>query len=164
MKSLTDLQNDWKQASNTYRQLDKDTPRIIGEIGVEEANMNFRNQSYNGVPWKERSQVTNKIYDERGSKKGSVYSSSNPILVQTGNLKDSIRYIASANRVNIGVNLNQTPYAKINNEGGSKLFGKKWVRIPKRQFLGYSKRLAARIKLELANRRRKALSKFVIAK
>lgn len=62
----------------------------------------------------------------------------------TGDLKESIQYRTETGKAIIFSNL---PYADVHNEGGqAKVFGKKTVRLPKRQFIGHSIKLNARIK------------------
>lgn len=165
MKSLLDLTRDFHNARKMYEKLNADTPRIIGIIGVKVINENFNLQGFAAnegavQKWKPRSKVTNKIYDSRHGVKGSVYSSQNPILWQTGDLKDGVHYIASGKRVRIGVNLNIVPYAKLMNEGGLVKFGSRTVRIPQRRYLGMSQKLSLRSKAEIKRKRQLAFSRF----
>jgi phage gpG-like protein len=165
MRSLTELTREFHNSRKLFEQLTAQTPRIMGKIGVDVIRENFDAQGFvesvgPAQKWKERSPTTNKIYDSRKGYKGSVYNSSNPILRQSGNLHDGVKYIATQKRVNIGVNLNTVPYAKLMNEGGSVQFGKRWVRIPARKFLGMSQKLSLRIDAELIKKRKQAFSKF----
>jgi phage gpG-like protein len=165
MKTLRDLARDFHNSAEEFKRKQKIAPMTIGRIGVIVQKENFTAQGFvesvgPAQKWKERSKVTNDIYDSRKGVKGSVYNSANPILLQSGNMRDNITYRTSAKGVNIGVNLNLIPYAKKNNEGGSQKFGKKWVRIPKRKFLGMSRKLALRIKDKLKQQRMEAFKKF----
>jgi len=152
MKPISALIHDISELQKKTEELQKKMPRVVGKLGVDAMKRNFVLQGFVGMgtftQWKDRSQYTNTIYDNRVkyNLKGSVYNSKNPILTQTGNLKSSLTYRINDNEINIGCNLNQIPYAKINNEGGAKKFGNKWVRIPKRQFLGMSRYLSNQIK------------------
>ena len=66
---------------------------------------------------------------------------------QTGDLKESIEYRRRGDKVIVGSNL---PYAKVHNEGETiRVFGGKSVTVPKRQFIGDSIKLTAKIKHEL---------------
>lgn len=186
MKKLSQLTRDFNNAKNVYAKMDKDNPRIIGALGVKVMRENFDAQGFvdsvgPARKWKERSQTTNDIYDagrtvgknrkeaakakkQGNSYKGTVYSSKNPILVQSGNLKAGLSYRSNTPKgVNIGVNLNTVPYAKLMNEGGLVQFNGKWVRIPARKYLGMSQKLKVRITSELKKRRTQALSKFKIS-
>lgn len=67
----------------------------------------------------------------------------------TGDLKESLRYTTSTAQVTISSNL---PYAKVHNEGGQiSIFGRKSVTVPRRQFIGDSLKLRAKIKLMIQN-------------
>ena len=170
MKSLIDLLNDINMKRNALKKLNEDAPRLIGTECVKIIKQNFNLQGYdsgNGVAkWQKRSKATDTAYEYNrtasyktpvlGKKskyknpyKGSVVHASRPILFQTGNLRDSIRYEVSGKVVTIGVfpkvfNINgktrdAIAYAKINNEGGSSKWGRKGhehdTHIPKRQFM-----------------------------
>jgi phage gpG-like protein len=70
------------------------------------------------------------------------------ILKDSGDLKESIRYMPIAGGVRV---LTDRPYAKVHNEGGAaKVFGKGASKIAKRQFIGHSvamhKKIMARLK------------------
>ena len=74
------------------------------------------------------------------------------ILIGPGsNLMNSIRISeASVKRVVIGTDL---PYAQVHNEGGMiKIFGKKQVKLPKRQFIGESRELMEELQKVLMDR------------
>jgi hypothetical protein len=154
MRTLGDLLGDLKKKETAMRKLQEATPTIIGTIAVKAIKDNFKAQGYNGgnelQVWAKRKEVTNKNYDYNRTKKyrtpkrgkvsthknalkGSVYQSDRPILVQTGNLRDSIMFKTSGNKVFIGVLSNvKKPgatqeahaYAKHLNEGGVGKWGK----------------------------------------
>lgn len=166
MADLNDLENDLSSMESQMSELNKRFPSIIGVESVKIIQQNFDKQGYDSgqgvTKWQKRSPATDKAYDYNRTKKyrtpklkkksthknpykGSVYSSKNPILVQTGNLKDAESYRVSGNQIEIGVfprvrsvggkSINAVNYAKIHNEGGKiKAWGKKKVRMPKRQF------------------------------
>lgn len=99
-----------------------DLPRIIGTTCVKVVQDNFRLQGYdsgNGVTkWAPRKNSTNKKYNSRSGVKGSTASSKNKILVQTGNLRESVKYVANGQTVRVGIDLGVIPYAQVHNEGG----------------------------------------------
>lgn len=139
MNSLTQLLSDFKQARRDHDQMMKNAPRIIGVESVRLIHENFKISAYDsghGVEaWPARKPATNKEYDrghsvnsktgklskyrtgKNGTYKGSVFSSSKPLLRQTLSLYNSIQYTISGGYVFIGVNLSLVPYARAHNEG-----------------------------------------------
>lgn len=140
MQDLAALLRDFKKAQGDVEQfIKKDLPRIIGTESVRIVRENFYNQSYdsgNGITkWPERKESTNKNYDrgrtanaktgklskyrtgKNSTYKGSVYSSSKPLLRQTLALFNSIAYQIRGTSVFIGTNTNLIPYAVPHNEG-----------------------------------------------
>ena len=66
---------------------------------------------------------------------------------QRKELYNNIRYAPQAGGVAI---ISDLPYSKVHNEGGTiKVFGKHPARLPKRQFIGESKELSAKITQEI---------------
>lgn len=138
MQSLDALLRDFQKSRATMDTLMKKTPDIIGVESVKIVKTNFLLEGYdsgNGVTsWPKRKEATNKSYDrgktvnaktgklsryrtgKNSTYKGSVYSSSKPLLRQTLALFNSITYRASSNLVFVGVNLNIVPYARAHNE------------------------------------------------
>lgn len=130
MQDLNVLLRDFQKARQNVDALLKKTPDIIGVESVKAVRDNFRVQGYDegkGVTkWQPRKESTNKSYDRgktinprtgklskyRTGKnsvfKGSVYSSSNPILIQTHTLMNSIQYKKAGNVVWVGVSGNFT--------------------------------------------------------
>ena len=140
MKSMSDLVNDFRAANAAYAKLTDDLPRIIGHEAVKVVKDNFRLQGYDSgsgvIAWPKRLPSTNKRYDKRYSVKGTVFNSASKILVQTGNLKNAVKYFAASHSVTIGVDLSLIPYAKIHNEGGTGLaWGKYSFKMPQRKFM-----------------------------
>jgi phage gpG-like protein len=163
MKNLSDLKKDFNQIVKNYNSDAGKLPRIVGDIAVKTIRENFLYQRFDepgGTKWKDRTPGTDKSYTQGRGKGGkskykrSVFNASNPILIQTGNLRSGIKYIVQGNKIDIGVNLNIVPYAKIHNEGGRIMaWGKTWVTMPKRKYLGYSKKLDFLIKLAITKLR-----------
>lgn len=151
MKNLTDLVKDWADARKKLQQSVDSIPRIAGVIAVKIIKENFIGEEYDSgigtTKWKPRKASTNAQYDagkirnsktgklskyrsgKNGNYKGSVYSSSNPLLRQTLNLFNSINYVATNKRVFIGVNKTLVPYAEAHNQGLN--------HQPQRQFMPY---------------------------
>lgn len=149
MKSLSDLMRDMANARKNMEKFADALPRVIGVESVRIVKANFSIQAYdsgNGITkWPARKASTNAQYDRgktvnsktgklskyRSGKnsvyKGSVYSSANPLLLQTHNLFNSIHYVASKKRVFVGINLSLVPQGKAINEG--------LAHQPQRQFL-----------------------------
>lgn len=128
MKSISELISDWRGSSNRMKAVVDSMPRIIGNVAVREVKNNFKIQGYDsgmGVkPWDKRKATTNLNYDKRYGVKGSVYNSASPILMQTRNLYNSIKYIVTNRAVTIGVDLTLVPYGEKMNEGGPGTWGK----------------------------------------
>jgi hypothetical protein len=138
---IKNLKSDFRRAEKVLG----DAPgRIMGNECVNVVKENFDLQGYDsgfGVEkWEERKESTNKAYDRgktmdsRGRQsryrtgknstfKGSVYSSQNPIMEQTRNLKNSVNKKAIGRKVMIGVLSNNLgpvlQYAEKMNEGGN---------------------------------------------
>lgn len=155
MKSLTDLKNAIKQKEADLRELEKQKPRIAGVVSVTILQENFtKHHGYRDIggvnKWKERSKATNDAYDRRAygseSVKGSVYSSKNPLLLQSRTLYDSLTYDATGSRVTIGFNENICPYARDVDE--------------KRKIVGYNYFIRQRILAEFKKREKKIMKEF----
>ncbi len=66
----------------------------------------------------------------------------------TGDLKNSISYTVQPGRVIVE---SDQPYARVHNEGlEANVFGRKAIKMPKRQFMGNSIKLTAKIKHEIS--------------
>ena len=164
MKNLTDLISDLSKKGQAIKILQERFPAIVGVECTKIIKQNFKKQGYNSPgEWQKRSKATDTAYDYnrtssyrtpvRGKKskyknpyKGSVVSSRRPVLVQTGNLRDSVSFNVQGKTVTIGVfsktvNIgskthDSLAYGKILNEGGSfTAWGKHSATMPKRQFM-----------------------------
>lgn len=131
MKSMLDAIRDFSKARQAMKAFQGRIPDIIGHEAINDIHKNFDNESYdNGLSvtlWPARSAKTNEQYDKRYGVKGSVFNSANPLLKQTGNLKDSIEYMVRNGGVKIVVDLDKVPYAQVHNEGSD--------HIPQRQYM-----------------------------
>jgi phage gpG-like protein len=122
MKPITQLLADFRKDNEAVKEVIKKLPRIIGNASKQSIDNNFKLQGYfDGKRtkfWEERKPATNKAYDARGKAyKGRVFNSKNPILIQTGKLRNSIRYKEWAKKVFVYVDLAAVPYAQAHNEG-----------------------------------------------
>ena len=130
-RSLSQLLADWRQARQNMEKLKSDLPRIVGNESVKVVKDNFKLHGYDsgtGIKqWEQRTEKTNKSYDKRTGVKGTVYQSSNPLLMQTRNLYNAIKYAIQTNTVTIGVDEGLIPYAKRMNEGGGGIPARKFI-------------------------------------
>lgn len=106
---LEQLLADLEHARSEIKKLTYDAPRIMGVQAVNFFRLNFEKEGMirggSVSKWKGRIAGT-----PRNDRK---------ILSDRGNLEDSIRYeITGKYEVNVGVDLNKIPYAKLMNEGG----------------------------------------------
>lgn len=96
----------------------------MGIIGVMDIRENFDNQSFDGKRWKPKQKPDGR-----------------PLLVKTGRLKSSARILSkNANSVTFGTT---APYGDYHNKGTA--------RLPKRQFVGMTKRLQRKLDKEVKN-------------
>ena len=154
MKTLKDLENDFKTLQDNYKKLDEQIPRIAGITAVKyfRAGIDAGND-INGSQFASRKPKTNEAYDRRGkSYKGGKFNSGNPVLKQTGNLYDGIKFTTSGNTVTVGLDTKKVKYAQAHNEG----LGHE----PKRQFIGFTEALAKVIESEIKRKRKKIFDKF----
>lgn len=140
MKSLSQLVSDWRTARFAMETLTAKLPRIIGNEAVKVVKENFALQGYDsgtGVkPWEHRAEVTDYNYDHRYGVKGSVYNSGSPILEQSINLYNSLKYEIMGGIVKIGVDLTLVPYGEKMNTGGPGTWGKyAHTETPARQYM-----------------------------
>jgi hypothetical protein len=167
MKSMQNLLNDWQNATRNMQKLGNDIPRIFGNEGVKVSKDNFKLQGYDSgtglKSWPARSETTNKRYDKRSGVKGSVYQSGNPLLTQTRDLYNAIKYYLQGKRVTVGVDLTLIPYAKKMNEGGPGTWGKNATNTPARPFIptdGPNVKILKAAGKKIESERNKALKEF----
>lgn len=159
--------SDWQTARRAYEKTVDDLPRIVGTIAVRVVKENFKLQAYDSgigvTKWVKRADKTNKAYDanrgpgQNGRYKGTVYKSTNPLLLQSQNLYNAIQYTTKRASVLIGVNETLIPYAKIQNEGGRG--------IPARQYMPRKSetpniKMLRQIEAKIIYERNKALRDF----
>lgn len=179
MKNLADLAKDWSEARKAMQKSVEDIPRIAGIIAVKVIRENFKLSAYDsGIGterWVPRKPSTNASYDrgktknaktgklskyrsgKNGTYKGSIFSSENPLLIQTRALIDSIQYRANKRNVFVGVDSGLVPYASAHNEGKN--------HQPKRQFMPYGNqkptiKMLRAIESQIVKERNQILKKF----
>ena len=151
MADLNDLENDLGKMESEMKSFVAGFNKTIGTVAVGIIKSSFAMSSYNSGEgsnkWTERAENTNYAYDSHNyggtktvgirGKKSSVYSSVNPLLLQSHNLIDSISFRAFKDYIDVGiypkiVMVNGIPhnselYGQENNEGANNL--------PQRQFM-----------------------------
>jgi len=169
MKSLSQLLTDWRNARTNMEKLQGNIPKIIGNESVKIVKDNFKLQAYDsgtGVTnWPARSPATNLRYDKRQGVKGAVYQSSNPLLTQTRNLYNAVKYSITGKSVTVGVDLTLIPYAEKMNKGGAGKWGNNETKTPARKFIPGpdeqpNMKILKRVKKKVVSERNKALKEF----
>lgn len=157
--------NGFERIKQKYEQLKTSICKEVGELAAAHFKENFRKQRFDGEKWKPRSQA------DKNKK-------SRNLLIKSGRLRRSIRRLrTTARSVTVGSLL---PYADIHNEGGEinqnpseqqrKFFWAKFketknelwkrlattkaikIKIPRRQFIGYTTELGKKIDNFIKNR------------
>lgn len=174
MNNLNEINQKIQQASTWFNNA---LPRQVGTIAVNHFKDNFRKQGFqNGgiKPWKDvkRRDPNSRWYGfqykgenrkkvpynltKQGKKSKqqrklnfSLAATRWPILHNSGDLRDSLRYIPQPGCVTITSDL---PYAQVQNDGGQiRVFGKRSVKLPARPFVGPSVELDSKIKQTIDN-------------
>jgi hypothetical protein len=163
MRPFSELVQGFSKKAKAIKQLETEFPKAIGVETVKLLKNNFKIQGY-FVPgsWVRRSKATDTVYEynrtaeyrtpklhkvskHKNPYKGSVVHANRPIMVQTGNLRDSLSYNAEGKSVTIGVfrrtvmiggkEHDALSYAKALNEGDTHMWGKHSVNLPARKFI-----------------------------
>lgn len=121
------------------KKFENEIPKVVSEMGSIGQNhfvRSFANQGFtddNLEKWPDRKRDDRL---ERGKPKRAI-------LVKSGRLRRSIRKVVSRFSALL---VTDVPYATIHNEGGTgRAFGKHSFKMPKRQFVGYSKTMSDKI-------------------
>lgn len=107
-----------------------DIKTIVGVEAVKDAKQNFKDGGFAGKEWEKR-----KSKNRKGKKDTKP-------LTDSGDLGDSIDWEADFNGVKVGSDLD---YAQVHNEGLKAGRGNGF-QMPKRQFLGETKRMNSAVK------------------
>lgn len=169
MRSLQVLLVDWRGARTDMERLVRNMPRVIGVEAVRVVKQNFNLHGYdsgNGFEkWEDRKDATNRAYaanrkkGRQGIYKGSVYSPIKPLLKQTLNLYNNIKYqTRGMSSVIIGVDRGLVPYAEAHNEG--------LHHEPMRQFMPHpdqapNKKILNQIEKKYIHERDRAMKRFL---
>lgn len=140
--------NESRKILMAQKKLQKTLIKFVTTMGVEAKNHfvgSFRNQGFTDNTlrrWKPRKREIS------GFGVSKRHGGSRAILVKSGDLRRSIRIVnKTINKVVIGSDL---PYAQIHNDG---LYGMAWgkhrFKMPKRQFIGHSRKLINKLKSDL---------------
>ena len=147
MKDLKFFKSDLnKIADELLSYLDNKAPHDAGTILERGFKRSFNLQRFNdytGTGWQEvkRRQSGSGWYGH-GSKTGAAKTRA--ILINSGALRDSIRYEASRGMVKV---MSSEIYAPVHNEGlNAKIYGKKTFKMPKRKFMGHSELILSEIR------------------
>lgn len=146
------MANEARKILNAQKKLQKKLIQFVTVMGVEAKNHfvgSFRNQGFTDNTlnrWQPRKRTS---YKTRGGR--LVNDTNRAILVKSGDLRRSIRIVnKTINKVVLGSDL---PYAQIHNDG---LYGRAWgkhrFKMPKRQFIGHSRKLIAKLRADLDKR------------
>ena len=169
-----------KELNKIEKVIKKDAPTIIGVEAVNHFSKNFDKQGFDGKKWKDvkRRDSSSAWYgfqygaktpppDSHPKRKGAVKkykkrktgatTNFSPVATQTpvlssqrSELENSLYFKATSKKVSIK---SDKEYAEVHNEGGKiKVFGKKSVTLPKRQFIGKSKELDSKIHQKLTKK------------
>jgi phage gpG-like protein len=143
------LANEAKKIQAAQIRLQKSMKAFVTTMGVEAKNhfvKSFRNQGFTDASleaWKKRKRSN---YRTKGGK--LVDDTTRATLVKSGALRRSIKVLnKNYNSITLGSSL---PYAQIHNDG---LMGRAWgkhsFKMPKRQFIGESRKLTALLREKL---------------
>ncbi len=152
MKDFKDLISDFDKANAEWKDFDQNKKaRAAAAVCTKVIKENITKQGFDsdsGVEgWQPRKDSTNNSYDKRYGVKGSTYNSSNPLLMQTRKLFNSIRSsVINKDKIFCGVDLNKVPYAQFVNET--------------RKYLDYSKKIPTEIKKDYYKKINKIMDKF----
>lgn len=135
---------EWKNFLNSAKSKSADFGKYLlaaaNLFGFRDIIDHFSKQSGPEGPWPKRKPETDRAYDIMGG----VYSSSNNLLVLTGNLRKSFlpgsRYSRRVDRLSVKLFSNPSlEYARIHDEGGEfKAWGKYNATMPQREFMWLS--------------------------
>lgn len=146
------MANEARKIQMAQIKLQKSLNDFVTIMGTDAKNhfvKSFRNQGFEDETIQKWQPRKRKSYRTRN---GRVVDDTNrAILVKTGDLRRSIRVISRSYRtIVLGSDL---PYAQIHNDGLNGLaYGKHPFKMPKRQFIGHSKKLIDKLRDKLDKR------------
>ena len=141
---MKDLSNALRRIGNEARRLVTGRlPATIGKMAEDHFRQSFRDEGFTDASLQKWPDVKRRTHPRKGATRRERTA---PILTQSGELGDSIRWDQDYDKQ--VVIKSDIEYAQIHNEGGMAGRGRK-VRIPKRQFMGPSKKLEQKIQKEI---------------
>lgn len=146
------MANEARKIQMAQIKLQRSLNEFITVMGTDAKNhfvKSFRNQGFEDQTIQKWQPRKRKSYRTRN---GRVVDDTNrAILVKTGDLRRSIKIVSKNYRsIVLGSDL---PYAQIHNDGlNGKAWGKYPFKMPKRQFIGHSRKLIEQLKLKLDKR------------
>lgn len=148
------MANEARKLQQAQVKLQKSLNDFVVVMGVDAKNhfvKSFRNQGFEDDSIQKWQPRKGEIIGNGIAKVRKKDLSSRAILVKSGDLKRSVRVIRKSYRtIVLGSDL---PYAQIHNDGlQGTAFGKYRFKMPKRQFIGHSKKLIDRLRDKLDKR------------
>ena len=148
------MANEARKLQMAQVKLQKSLNNFVVVMGTDAKNhfvRSFRNQGFEDASIEKWQPRKGEIMSSGIAKVRKKDKSSRAILVKTGDLRRSIRVINKSYRsITLGSDL---PYAQIHNDGlYGNAYGKYRFKMPKRQFIGHSKKLIDRLRDKLDKR------------
>lgn len=136
----------FKKLQNNLEATIKESRKEMGETAIKHFKKSFSIEGFNNIPF---------MHWRHLKKPRPAPYMNNKILHKTGTLKNSLRYTTRPIKNAYTVKVYTTvPYAAVHNSGLRSGKGKGF-KMPKRQFIGYSKTLEKQLAKTLAFRLRK---------
>lgn len=154
-----------KQATDFKRFKEKDIPDIVGTEAVNFFSESFQNEGFTDTVLEKWQEVNRRIPGtleyKRWERSSHPVRNRDKILLESNNLSRSIEADPNPDQVKITADTmgaeSNTDYAKPHNEGTTNAGRNHNVTIPKRQFIGESKKLDGIIKEKIEKRMRDIL-------
>lgn len=148
------MANEARKLQQAQVKLQKSLNDFIVVMGTDAKNhfvKSFRNQGFEDASIEKWQPRKGEIMSSGIAKVRRKDKSSRAILVKTGDLRRSIRVLNKSYRsITLGSDL---PYAQIHNDGlYGNAYGKYRFKMPKRQFIGHSKKLIDQLRMKLDKR------------
>lgn len=148
------MANEARKIQMAQIRLQKSLNNFVVEMGTDAKNhfvRSFRNQGFEDASIEKWQPRKGEIMSSGIAKVRKKDKSSRAILVKTGDLRRSIKVLNKSYRsITLGSDL---PYAQIHNDGlYGNAYGKYRFKMPKRQFIGHSKKLIDQLRMKLDKR------------
>lgn len=148
------MANEARKIQMAQIRLQKSLNDFVVVMGTDAKNhfvRSFRNQGFEDASIEKWQPRKGEIMSSGIAKVRKKDKSSRAILVKTGDLRRSIKVLNKSYRsITLGSDL---PYAQIHNDGlYGNAYGKYRFKMPKRQFIGHSKKLIDQLRMKLDKR------------